>query len=125
MDLPVVPKEQQRKGKNHPEDAKPASLASIVLGAVAVGAARGAFGSRGRWNRIPAAGRPRMASANAPDAQPEAAPGAVTFDCFNRVRRASRGEAALPAYPWTQEEPVEPDGGDEQCFENHRAIRSK
>ena len=36
-------------------------------------------------------------------------------DSLDRIRRAGRGEAALPADPGTQEKPVEPDRGNEYC----------
>lgn len=86
--------------------------------AVAVGAALAALGSlarrlSGRRNRVQTARRPRMAAPDAPGRQPEAAPGAMAFDRFDRIRRAGGVKRHCRPIQGLKKA-IEPDRGDEQ-----------
>src|SRR5262245_23978009 len=62
--------------------------------------------------RIEAVRAPWVAAADAGDRQPATTPGAVDLDSLQRVFRAGRQMAALPAEPRLERPPV----GDDRCF---------
>lgn len=72
----------------------------------------------GAGYRVAAAGRPRVATPDSADTQPQTLKGAMGFNCLDGVDRTGGCKAAAVACPGADEIPVEANRCDKQGFDH-------